>query len=162
MPLIPAPRVLTRQEQTTTYAASRRQLGPTAAAGVVVLAAALGALLAALAGRPLGVLFTGALVLGAAAGAWSVHRAYLLASVVVPPLAWLLVVAVSGLLRGLADGTPLRQAATTVAIALVTGFPALLLATLGAAAIAGTRARRSSSALRRDLGRPQVPPQLRR
>ena len=127
------------------HVADRRGLTATGAVAVSLGAGLLGGTIDVLTGPGLRTVFAVLFILGCAAAAALVHREDLLASVVVPPLAFCAVALVSHQAEGLTGpGSYLAQQSVELSATLVVNAPALLLATGLAALIAAFRALRGT------------------
>lgn len=126
-----------------THVADRRGLTAAGAVAVSLGAGLLGGTVDVLTGPGLRTVFAVFFVLGCAAAAALVHREDLLASVVVPPLAFCAVALIAHQAEGLTgSGSYLAQQFVELSATLVVNAPALLIATGLAAAIAVVRALR--------------------
>src|SRR5436190_10491637 len=139
----PAPRTVVppRPPATPTRAplGDQRGLTATGATLLVLLLSGLGAGVDVVTGTGLRTVFAVAFVVAAALSAATVHHEDLFASVVLVPL----VFAVVGGVAGIAEGSNLHPASKLVLAVvnvMVTAAPALMMATLAAAVIAGLRA----------------------
>jgi hypothetical protein len=117
-----------------------RGLTATGAVAVALGAGAIGGVVDVLTGPGLRTVFALCFVLGCAAAAWKVHREDLVATIVIPPLAFgaLLLVGAIGSASG-AGGSWATQQAMELATALVLKAPVLVAATSAAAVVAAIR-----------------------
>jgi len=110
------------------------------AAGAVALAITMGIVGGAIdvaSGRGLRLVFAICFALGCAAAAAIIHREDLLAAVVIPPLAYLVLALLAGTVRSSGEsGSLARHQMSELYDALIISFPALASATLAAAAVA--------------------------
>jgi hypothetical protein len=122
-----------------------RGLTALAAAIVVLLAGALGALIDLSVGMSLGAVFGVLFTLACAFVAARVHREDLAATIVLPPLAYLALSIVTAIIEppeGGSLGGGVKDTAANVVQAMILGAPALLAATVAATLIAVVRGRR--------------------
>ena len=121
----------------------RRGLTTAGAVLVVLLVGSAGALADVLTGNGLRELFAVGFVTGCVVAAMTVHREDLFASVVLPPLVYVVLVLAFGLLdRTATSGSFLSAQAIVLLNGLVLGAPVLGAATLAAAVVATLRALR--------------------
>lgn len=122
----------------------RRGLTATGAVGLALLLGVLGGAVDVLTGPGLREVFAVSFVVGCALAALSVHREDLLAAVVMPPLVYVVLVLLAGVVeRTASGGSFVVQQAVELANALVLGAPVLLAATGLAALIALVRRSRT-------------------
>ena len=123
------------------HVGDRRGLTATGAVALAVGSGLVGGTVDVLTGPGLRTVFAVCFVLGCAAAALLVHREDLLASVVVPPLAFCALALVAAHVEGLGgSGSWVTQQVLELSSALIVNAPALLTATASAAAVALVRA----------------------
>ena len=118
----------------------RRGLTAAGAVAVALLLGILGGAVDVATGSGLREVFAVSFVSGCALAAGTVHREDLVASVVMPPLVYVVLALLAGLVeRTGGGGSFLTQQALELANALILGAPVLMAATLAAGAVAGFR-----------------------
>lgn len=120
----------------------RRGLTATGAVALALLAGTLGGAVDVLTGSGLREVFAVAFISGCLAAAALVHREDLVASVVMPPLVYVVLALVAGAVErtvGSSSGSFLTQQVLELANALVLGAPVLLAATVAALLVAVVR-----------------------
>lgn len=118
----------------------RRGLTATGAVASALLLGGLGAAVDIVTGPGLREVFAVSFVSGCVLAAATVHREDLVASVVMPPLVYLVLALLAGAVEGAAgSGSFLTQQALELANALVLGAPVLMAATLAALVVAVAR-----------------------
>lgn len=121
----------------------RRGLTATGAVAVALLLGLAGGAVDVLTGPGLREVFAVSFVAGCGIAAFTVHREDLAAAVVMPPLVYVVLLAIGGLVeRATASGSLLTQQAIELVNALVTSAPVLMAATGLALVVALVRARR--------------------
>ena len=121
----------------------RRGLTATGAVGLALLLGVLGGAVDVLTGPGLREVFAVSFVIGCVLAALTVHREDLLAAVVMPPLVYVALVLLGGMVeRAASSGSFLVQQAIELVNALVLGAPVLLLATGLSLLVALVRRRR--------------------
>lgn len=122
------------------HVADRRGLTATGAAGLALALGAAGGLVDVLTGPGLRTVFAVCFIAGCALAALTVHREDLVASVVMPPLAYVLLALLAGAFsQTVAVGSALTRQVLELASALFFGAPVLLAATAAAGVIALAR-----------------------
>jgi uncharacterized membrane protein YfcA len=118
----------------------RRGLTATGAVVLALLLGLAGGAVDVLTGTGLREVFAASFVLGCLLAALTVHREDLLATVVMPPLVYVVLALVAGAVeQTAATGSFLTQQALDLANALVLGAPVLMAATGGALVVAAVR-----------------------
>jgi len=123
-----------------------RGLTALGAAVVVLLVGAVGAVIDLSIGSSLGVMFGILFTLGCAFVATRVHQEDLAATIVLPPLAYLVLAIVTAIVEPPEGGSlsgGIKDTAANVVQAMILGAPALLAATVAATVVAVVRGRRS-------------------